>query len=162
MNTILTRLDQSCYADGMKKLALLVLFAIFVVFPLAAEDAEFYFNRGVEYHNRDELDLAIEDYTTAIDLNPGYADAWNRRGNACCELGEWDLAIADYSKAITIDPCFAIYRYNLGIAYREKGEIDRAIEELNEAIVLDPDYSAAWNMRGVSSMLSLMNIPVSS
>ena len=44
--------------------------------------AEKYFNSGIEKSKKDEYELAIEDYTKAIELKPDYAEAYYYRGYA--------------------------------------------------------------------------------
>jgi tetratricopeptide (TPR) repeat protein len=38
-------------------------------------NAEAYYNRGVEYHDKGDRDRAIADFTKAIEINPKYAKA---------------------------------------------------------------------------------------
>ena len=52
------------------------------------------FNRGNAYVEKGEHDRAIIDYTFAIQLDPGYADAYDARGVAYTEKGSYDRAIA--------------------------------------------------------------------
>ena len=44
-------------------------------------DAIAYYNRGISYRETGKLDLAMADYTRAIELNPKYFEAYNNRGN---------------------------------------------------------------------------------
>lgn len=57
--------------------------------------AEKYFNSGVENSKKDKIELAIENYTQAIELKPDYADAYYHRGGAWLRLGEWEKARSD-------------------------------------------------------------------
>jgi tetratricopeptide (TPR) repeat protein len=49
-------------------------------------------------------ELAIEDCSEAIRLNPSLAAAYNNRGNAYRALGQQELAIRDYEEATKLDP----------------------------------------------------------
>lgn len=64
--------------------------------PINADD---YNNRGYDYYKKGKFDLAISDYTKAIELNPQYAEAYFRRGCAYEKKGRFDLAKSDYAKA---------------------------------------------------------------
>ena len=66
------------------------------------ECAEAYYNRGVAHSKNGELELAIADYTKAIELNPEYADAYYRRSKAWLHLGEKEKAKADMKTASKI------------------------------------------------------------
>ena len=58
-----------------------------------------YYNRGLAHSKRGELELAIEDYSKAIELKPNYADAYYNRGGAWLRLGERDKAKVDLETA---------------------------------------------------------------
>ena len=96
-----------------------------------------------------EIELAVKDYTKAIQLKRNYTAAYCNRGVAYGKINKNDLAITDYSMAIQLDPDYAKAYYNRGNAYRRKGEIDKAIEDYSEAINKDPEYTDAYNSRGV-------------
>ena len=63
------------------------------------ERAETYYNRGLAHGKKGELELAIADYTKAIELKPDYADAYYNRGGAWLRLGEREKAESDLATA---------------------------------------------------------------
>ena len=63
------------------------------------ELAQNYFNSGIEKSKKGEVDLAIEDYTKAIELKPDYAEAYYYRGGSWLRLGEWEKARSDIQTA---------------------------------------------------------------
>ena len=93
-------------------------------------------------------DAAIENYKSAIDLNPNYADAFNNMGIAQQENNDLDGAISSYNKAIEIKPNFAEAFNNLGNLYRIIGNYDEAHRCGQKAIHLKPDYPEAYNNLG--------------
>jgi tetratricopeptide (TPR) repeat protein len=107
-----------------------------------------YYNRGIFWYDKDELDKAIEDYTKALELSPEYASAFNNRGNAWSAKGDLDRALADYDRAIQIDGNDPFRWNNRGLIWRRKGEYDRAIADFDQAIKVDPGYTAAYTNRG--------------
>ena len=72
------------------------------------------------------IDRAIEDYTTAINLKPNYAEFYSNRGNAYRDKDDFHRAIEDYTTAIDLKPNYAEFYRNRGNAYRDKGDYDRA------------------------------------
>jgi tetratricopeptide (TPR) repeat protein len=90
-----------------------------------------------------DYERAIADFSKAIELDPGSADAYNRRGAAYDDLHEYEQAIADYSKSIEFnyDPLSWPY-YNRGRAYYEIGDHDRAIVDFEKALELGLDPNA--------------------
>ena len=137
----------------MRKLTFCLLAVFFSVSPHlfaqdSREDADFYNNRGLEYLNNGEYDLAIEDFSQAIRMEPDNADAYINRGDAYYWRDEYDPAITDYNQAILLDPNIARAYNKRGNAYDSKGEYDRAIENYSQAILLDPNYAGAYTNRG--------------
>ena len=117
---------------------------------LDPQDHVFYNNSGIDYGEEGEYDLAIKDFTKAIDLKPDYALAYNNRGAVYRSKGNHDLAIEDCNKAIQLKPDYAEPYSNRGSAYRNKGEIDRAIEDYDIAIQLKPNFVEAYYNRGLA------------
>lgn len=131
-------------------LTVVVVGAIILIGPSALKvgGAVNYFNRGVDYQEQGQLDLAIEEYTEAIAVNPDFADAYFNRGVAYFEKGDFDQAIADYSKAIESNPQFADAYANRGVAYAVTGQYDQALVDLDKAIELDTDLARTHFVRG--------------
>ncbi len=110
---------------------------------LNPNNAGAYNNRGVTYVEKGNLDHAIEDFNTVIDLKPNYA-AYNNRGLAYDKKGDFNRAIEDYTKAIGLKPNYADTYTHRGIAYDKKGDYDRAIKDFAKVINLKPDYAGAY------------------
>ncbi len=110
--------------------------------------AGYWFILGYYYEEAGLYNDAIEAYTSAIALNPNFADAYNSRGIAYADGGEYDKAIEDYNRAIALEKNYAQAYNNRGITYGRKGQYDRAIEDYNRAIALNQNYADAYNYRG--------------
>src|SRR5262245_59128880 len=72
--------------------------------PESTGSPELYLKRGEAAASAHEYDRAIADYTTAIQLQPDYAEAYNDRGFAYYLKGDVEHAIADYTRAIELRP----------------------------------------------------------
>lgn len=60
------------------------------------DSADLYFVRGRAYKQRDQYDLALSDFSRAIELNPRYAEAYNHRGILFVGKGDRKRAAADF------------------------------------------------------------------
>jgi len=110
--------------------------------------AELY-NQGVAYSKKGQYDLAISEYTKAIEIQP-YAYIYAGRGDAYYKKGQYDQAISDFSKAIEIDPKYVDAYSNRGAAYERKGQYDQAISDCTKAIEIDPKYALPYLGRGLA------------
>jgi len=113
-----------------------------------------HYNRGKEYFDDTNWEMAIDEYTKAIQLNPGLPLVYFHRGVSHTRLGETKSpsyglqdhrnAVADYDKAIQLDPDYAPAYFYRGFSYNERGHYGVAIANYNKAIQLDPDYAVAY------------------
>ncbi|MBA4374154.1 MAG: hypothetical protein C0402_14990 [Thermodesulfovibrio sp.] len=72
-----------------------------------------YNNRAVAFHERQQIDKAIKDYTQAIALDPGDYAQYSNRGTAHVALKQYALALADYEKVIALQPLNPSPYYNI-------------------------------------------------
>ena len=111
----------------------------------------FYSSRGRAYEKRGEYDLAIADYTIAVELDPKDAERYISRGITYGLKGDFDNAIKDFNKAINLNSNdFHAYNHR-GIVYKRKGENNKAIDDFSKAIELNPDddYGGPYFNRGI-------------
>jgi tetratricopeptide (TPR) repeat protein len=90
----------------MKKL-LTFLFTVSVTGCLSAQisdSSQFYFQKGVEEKKAGRYLVASGYFTKAIQMNPGFIDAYIEDGFVNNEMRRTDAAKADFSKAFDLDP----------------------------------------------------------
>ena len=63
-----------------------------------------FYNRGLAWRNKGDLDRAVADFDQAIKLDPKYVAALYNRGNVFFVKKDFDRAIADYDLAIKLEP----------------------------------------------------------
>lgn len=108
-----------------------------------------YFTRGEEFRRKGQLDQAMEDYNTAISINPKYGAAYINRGIIFMERGQYDRAIEDFTTLMALEPNSVDSHINLGNAFYKKGETDRALREYDTAIFKKPGYYTTYVNRGI-------------
>ena len=116
--------------------------------PGATLSAKTYHDLGVKYLEQNEYDLAISEFSKALEIYPVSAATYNNRGFAYAKKGRYDLAISDFTKALEIEPNGAQAYCNRGTTYVVKGQFDIAILDLNKCLNLDPINAYAYDARG--------------
>ena len=102
-----------------------------------------YYNRGLAYWRKGEIDHAIADYDAAIALARHLAPAYYNRGNAYYSKGKPDHAITDFHKAIAFDPNFTPAYNTRGLAYEKMGDKEQAIADYRKVLEIDPSNQKA-------------------
>jgi tetratricopeptide (TPR) repeat protein len=105
--------------------------------------------KGIQYEDQGNYDLAISEYEKAIELNPKYADSYNKRGLVYFNKNMYEQAIKDYTEAIQLNPKYTDAYNNRGIIYYNQEKYDLAIIDYSKAIELDPKYAKAYHHRGL-------------
>jgi len=106
-------------------------------------------NRGGAYQRKGDLARAIEDFNSAIMLNPSYAAGYYNRSIAYRSKLDTAKAIADLDAAIQLKPDFAEAYNNRGAVYLMHGEIAKAMADLSAAVKLQPFSADAHANRGI-------------
>jgi Flp pilus assembly protein TadD len=93
---------------------------------------------------------AVREYRRAIEISPGYSDAYNNMGRSLEELDRIEDAERAYRAAVEIDPANAEARNNIGAFMMRAGDLEAAERWLREAIELNPRrYEAQANLAGI-------------
>jgi tetratricopeptide (TPR) repeat protein/S1-C subfamily serine protease len=114
-----------------------------------APRAAWYYNRGNLYSDQQKYELALADYSKAIELNRNYANAYYNRGVLYKDQQKYELALADFSKAIEINRNFAEAYINRGNLYKDQQKYELALADFTKAIDINPNYALAYNNRGL-------------
>ncbi len=116
---------------------------------MASHRAKRHVEQGNVHFNQGAYGKAVEEYTTAIGLDPRLAEAYVSRGRAYYfTLGATAKTDDDLLKAIELDAKSAIAYYYLGLSDAVTGAYDRAIANFSRAIEFDKGLARAYSFRG--------------
>jgi tetratricopeptide (TPR) repeat protein len=104
---------------------------------------------GVAAFQAEDYPLALERFTTAIAVEPGFA-AYSNRCLVQIQLAAYEPAIADCTAALQLNPREPEGFLNRGLAYYRSGEFSRAITDYNALLqIRSHDFRAYYN-RGLA------------
>ena len=106
---------------------------------------EEFFKDGQIYFQSRNYKSAIEQYTMAIDKNPGKIvhQAYCNRGKSYRAIYEFEKAITDFDEALKLNKNFAPAHYNRGITYHYQKKYDKAIEDIKATLRINPKHIGA-------------------
>lgn len=94
-------------------------------------------------YRENDVDAGIEHSRRAIEIAPGYAEAYNGLGVGLARQGKDTDAIAQYEKALELKPVFDDAENNLGIVLARQGDVTAAIQHYERALEINPGNSDA-------------------
>ena len=97
------------------------------------------FQSSIQMIRQREIEEAIETLDEIISYEPGFAEAWNKRGDAYSHLGDYDHALADYQQAIHLNPYHFGAMQSCGEIWLERSDARRSAEYFRRALDLNPN-----------------------
>jgi len=105
------------------------------------ESSKAHNNMGDIYSIEGDLEMAIQSFRHATELNPGYAEAYHNLAFTYTKTNRYDEAIKYYKKAVSLNPALLQSYQNLGAIYLARGEAGLARKYLQEALRIAPEDS---------------------
>ena len=101
------------------------------------------YKTGIEQMSTGESQQAIRTFTRIIEIEPGFAEGWNKRATLYFLAGDYKKSLADCDEVIKRNPQHFGALAGYGQIYMRLEEFDRALEYLRRALEVNP------NMDGV-------------
>jgi len=106
--------------------------------------------RGIEAHQRFDLDAAERDYQTALAQDPGYPPALHYLGVVHYQRHQLDEALPLLERAVQAAPREPEFHNNLGLALVAAQRASEAVAAFRKALALKPDHAGAWSNLGLA------------
>lgn len=136
----------------MKRMAIcLSIFLWLLAAPAHGDKAMEYFDLGVK---SSVTRKKIQYFTKALELNPGLAAAYEKRGLLHYYQGNYDQVISDYHAYLDLVPANAEGYQMLGLGYLKSDMYEPAIHHFTQAIKIDPKLTSAYAYRAEAYRLS--------
>ena len=102
---------------------------------------------GIEEMNRGDGPAAVETFTKAIQRNPDFAEAWNKRATVYFLMGEHEKSLKDCDEVMKRNPAHFGALAGYGQIYLQLDQPERALVYFRRALQVNP------NMRGVQQII---------
>ncbi len=108
------------------------------------------YRTGVEQMSSGELQKSIATFSRVIELNPGFAEGWNKRATLYFLGGEYRKSLADCAQVIKRNPYHFGALAGYGQIYLRLEDYERSLEYFRRALEVNP------NMDGVKRNILLL------
>jgi len=112
-----------------------------------SQNAKKFYKTGEEFFKAGNYQDAINQFTSAVSLNPQYKDAYFMRGSSYEITKDFTKAAEDFNRALILEPKNEEYCFHIGKSYYELKKYDDAINILNKAIHLNKKYLPAYQQK---------------
>lgn len=103
-----------------------------------------YVNRGIIHNRIGSLQLALDDFNAALEIDDELGEAYLNRGNSWYLAERYDDALSDYERSLALDVAkpWAAW-YNIGLVHDARKESDKAQEAYKKALEINPNFTLA-------------------
>jgi len=109
--------------------------------PARAEAA---FQQGTRLAATGDNARAVDHFSRAISIRPGWAEAYFLRGSAYRNVNQTDHAVRDIEQALRLNPNLADAHAMLGSILLGQNDLQRAVSEFSAALVIGPNENAYY------------------
>lgn len=109
---------------------------------------------GLTQANANALEAAVATFTQLIELEPDFAEAWNRRATLYYLLGNYPASKADVDQVLKLEPYHFAALSGLGLVYIGMQQYFQARSAFNAALEINPSMQGVReNLRQLDQVL---------
>ncbi|MCD6288593.1 MAG: tetratricopeptide repeat protein [Candidatus Hydrogenedentes bacterium] len=108
-------------------------------------NADYYYDQGLTFAVKGEMDEAVKSFREAIRLEPSMAPAYHQLGKVFLKMGRFKEAVETLREAINRRPQQTSVQVDLGFAYLGAGEIELAQDAFISALAISENNVRALN-----------------
>lgn len=113
------------------------------------------FDRGVAFMVQQDYRSSLLSFTRVTQLDPDFAEAWNRRATLLYIMGAFDLSLQDIEKTLNLEPRHFGAISGQGQIYMRQEKLLLARKAFEKALEINPHLEGArMNIRTIDRLLS--------
>lgn len=126
------------------------------------EDAEIWYNLGIQFEKVKDFKHAKDAYEKAIEISP-QDDFYYNYGETLVELCKWNDALQAFQQVLKNNQNDGNVHFNMGLCYLKKEEINLATDHFQKAVELNPkDIFAHFYLGNIYQTNGLTNFAIKS
>ena len=108
-----------------------------------SDTTDFLFKAGIHAMAQGELDKALKRFTAITDMDPDFAEAWNKRATIFFMMGDYRASVADVQKTVSLEPRHFGAWSGLGMIYLRMEYHELALKAFRRALQANPHLPGA-------------------
>ena len=108
------------------------------------------FNKGAKALAQGQLNTALARFTAVIELDPEFAEGWNKRATVLYMMGDYQGSLTDVFKTLELEPRHFGALSGLGMIYVALDKPQKAISAFRRALIANP------HMRGTREHIKFL------
>jgi tetratricopeptide (TPR) repeat protein len=100
-------------------------------------------NRGITAMHEADHEVALAAFDAVIEMDPRFAEGWNKRATLYYMLGDYDRSVLDIQKTLELEPRHFGALSGLGLINMALGRTDAAIAAFEQTIAVNPHATGA-------------------
>lgn len=114
------------------------------------QGSQYHYRLGRHLQDRQKCALAIQEFRSAIKMDPEHVDAFNAMGLCLDALARHEEAARAYHQALHLDPDRGDVFNNLGYSNLVRGSSGAAVYYIDQALKIEPDNNTYHNNLGIA------------
>lgn len=103
-----------------------------------SDTADLLLSRALEALQADDQPLAIELLDRVVALQPGWAEAWNKRATVFFMMGDYTRSMSDLREVLTLEPRHFSALAGMGAVFSATGDDKHAYLAYKKALAINP------------------------
>lgn len=100
-------------------------------------------SQGTKAMHERRFEAALQAFNSVVELEPEFAEGWNKRATLYYLMGRYEESIADVEKTLDLEPRHFGALSGLGLIYMQLEDEENALEAYEQALVVNPHLPLA-------------------
>ena len=108
-----------------------------------SDTTDYLFNAGIKAMSHGDLPKALKRFSAITEIDPKFAEGWNKRATVLYMMGDYPGSVADVQKTVALEPRHFGAWSGLGMIYLKMEYYELALKAFRKALTTNPHLHGA-------------------